>query len=175
MNGAVGFRIDAGLEGTRIYARRPGRRDPGAAVMKLGLILFVGSLLGLGFSTEPQYQWAFGPAVGAVGATLGVILAGVVWRRVRPPDPQEYEILLDARGVSVDGVRMEHDVKMTLHAEKLVFRDSVRQIEVWHGVRDLDERMELRTILERALDASSERHGEGAAAVPQQLRERQPG
>ena len=33
--------------------------------------------------------------------------------------------------------------------------------------------MELRTLLERALEASSERHGDGVEAVPDQLRTRQ--
>lgn len=167
-----GFRIEAGIDGTRIHARRPGRSDPGMGLLKIGIVLLAWAVVSgfLGAEPDQAYLQTLGIGLGVVSAVM--IPAGVVLRIVRPPEPAEYEIELDARGVSVDGQRMAHDVKMTLHAEKLVFRDAERQIEVWHGIDDLDERMELRTILERALEVSSERHGEGAAAVPDQLRAR---
>lgn len=168
-----GFRVEPSVDGTRIHARRPGRSDPGMGLIKIALVLLVWAAISYVVGNQPDQAYlqtlAMGLAViGGVGIPVGLLV-----KRVRPPEPAEYEILLDARGVSVDGQRMGHDVKMTLHAEKLVFRDAERQVEVWHGIDDLDERMELRTILERALAVSSERHGEGASAVPEQLRQRQ--
>lgn len=170
---STGFRVEPSIDGTRIHARRPGRSDPGMGVVKLALVLLAWAAISYGLGLDPAqgYLQTIGLALAGSGGIL--LPTGLILRRLQPPAPEEYEILLDARGVSVDGQRMAHDVKMTLHAEKLVFRDAERQIEVWHGVDDLDERMELRRILERALEVSGERHGEGAAAVPEQLRERQ--
>ena len=165
------FRVEPSLDGTRVYASRPATGKFAHGLVGSGLVTGIWLAI-LGFATLGtdwhvywSYLW-FPLAMAAVAA----VVAGLLAMPLQPSDT--YEILLDRQGVAIDGERMGLDVNMVLHAEKLVFRDSQRQDDVWHGIRDLDERMKLREVLERALADAHDRHGAGAQHVPAALRER---
>lgn len=174
MSSTPRFTVEPALDGTRIMAPRPGRTNPGKGLFGIGLMVAIWSLIALVVLQDTPWQpWANYLLPPILGVATGVAILGLVVMAIRTPDPTHYEIVLSPKGVTVDGEQMNHDVRMVLHDEKLVFRDTDRQVEVWHGIRDLDERMRMRELLEQALDASQARHGQGEAHVPEALRNRQ--
>lgn len=163
------FRVEPGLDGTKVYASRPASGSVGQGLIRVGLLGVIAVTVWGAVAQDWQFTW--NPLwIAALAASVVAVLVGI--GAALREKSGEYEILLDAQGVAVDGERMDLDVQMVLHAEKLVFRDSKRQIEVWHGIPDLEARMKLREVLESALSNAHARHGAGAQHIPEALRER---
>lgn len=156
------FRVDADLDATTVKVRRP------PPLKHYQPLVLFGTLAGIGGGVALTRDLT---VLGFAGLAVWLAFyALAVWAFQRTPPPF-YEVRLTSSQVVVDGTTFGiGTLTMVLTDEKIVFRDADHQASLYHGIRSLQERMALRSVLEGAIDQARARHGAGGAEVPEHLR-----
>lgn len=155
------FAVEAGLDRTVVHIKRPPflRHFQPVGLFGVGLLV-AGPAIGTG---RPELGGALTLlGIGALG------IAGVLFRRT---PPSHHRVELASSRLTVDGEPLDiGTLTLVITDEQVVFRDDARRVEIWHHIRRHADRMELRKVLEEAVDRARARHGDGTAEVPDALR-----